>query len=226
MYTYLALNLFTISIPLAYSFEGKIAYYKSWKQLFIAIFLTGAFFLTWDHIFTNRNVWSFNDNYLTGIYILDLPLEEWLFFLTVPFSCVFIYVSIRHFVKKDILQPYVKAITFGLIFILGVAAMVSYDKLYTMVCFFTAIVFLLAHWFIFKKRLLGFFYLAYLVHLIPFFIVNGVLTYLPVVMYDDTQNLGIRLGSIPLEDSIYSLALLLANVSIFEYLKNKDSGKT
>jgi lycopene cyclase domain-containing protein len=57
--------------------------------------------------------------------------------------------------------------------------------------------------------------------LIPFWIINGILTVLPVVWYNDLENLGIRLGSIPADDIAYNLAMLLGIVTIYErILKN------
>jgi lycopene cyclase domain-containing protein len=58
--------------------------------------------------------------------------------------------------------------------------------------------------------------------LIPFFIVNGVLTGSwidnQVVWYNDAENLGIRMGTIPVEDSIYAYSMILMNLYYFEYL--------
>ena len=75
--------------------------------------------------------------------------------------------------------------------------------------------------FAFKANWLGRFYLAYLISLIPFYGVNGLLTSIPVVLYNNDQNLGIRVGTIPFEDHFYSMALLLMNVGFFEYFKNR-----
>ena len=222
MYTYLFINIFTISIPFAFSFERKVSFYKDWKYLFPAIILTGSFFIVWDHIFTNLGVWDFNKKYLTGIHLFDLPLGEWLFFFTVPYACVFIYVSLNYYVKKDVLKPVAKYITFPLIFVLVVMALFNTDKLYTFYNFIFTAAFLFIHWLIFKYQILGRFYFAYLVHLIPFFIVNGILTYLPIVTYNNAENLGLRFGSIPVEDSIYSLLLLLINITLYELLKKSD----
>ena len=69
---------------------------------------------------------------------------------------------------------------------------------------------------------MGRFYLAYLVSLIPFYIVNGILTGIPVVIYNDLQNSGIRIGTIPFEDHFYSLAMILMNVLFFEYFRTKQ----
>jgi lycopene cyclase domain-containing protein len=50
--------------------------------------------------------------------------------------------------------------------------------------------------------------------------VNGVLTgWLlpePIVWYDNTQNLGIRLNTIPIEDSMYLLFFLLIVTTFYE----------
>ena len=76
---------------------------------------------------------------------------------------------------------------------------------------------------------MGKFYRFYLWHLIPFFIVNGILTGTgingEVVWYNNAENLGIRLGTIPVEDSLYSLSLMLMNISIFEWLKGRNALK-
>lgn len=226
MYTYLLLNLFTISIPLAYSFERKIGYFRKWKYLFAAIFLTGLFFLAWDSFFTSLEIWSFNKDYLTGIHIFNLPVEEWLFFITVPFACVFIYESIKYYMKRDYLKPYVKTVTFALIGGFTAIALLNTDRLYTTVNFSLAALFLFLHYYFFKDKYLGRFYFAYLVHLIPFFIVNGILTYLPVVIYNNDENLNIRLGTIPVEDTVYSMLLLLINITLYEFLYHRKRVKS
>jgi lycopene cyclase domain-containing protein len=74
-------------------------------------------------------------------------------------------------------------------------------------------VFKIPHW--------GYFLLAYLIQIIPFLIVNGILTALPVVIYNNAENLGLRIYTIPAEDTIYSLLLLLMNVAFFEYMRRK-----
>ena len=107
------------------------------------------------------------------------------------------------------------------VLILFILALANYDKWYTLVNFSLAIP---LTWLVYKynPQLLQHFFLTFLVMLIPFFIVNGVLTGSwidnQVVWYNDAENLGIRMGTIPVEDSIYAYSMILMNLYYFEYL--------
>lgn len=226
-YLYLGVNLFTISFPLVRSFEEKIQYFKKWKFLFPAILLTGTFFLIWDHWFTQLGVWEFNSSYILGVYLFDLPLEEWLFFLTVPFACVFIYEVLNYFFPTDPFKDLGKPFVYVMVpFLIGFG-LIHLDKLYTSINFFIGAFALIAHFLVFNDRYLGKFLFAYLVHLIPFIICNGILTggltEEPVVIYNNAENLGIRIWTVPVEDTIYSMTLLLMNISFFERFRNQQT---
>ncbi|PZX54557.1 lycopene cyclase domain-containing protein [Algoriphagus ratkowskyi] len=226
-YLYLAVNLFAISFPLVRSFESKIRYASKWYALFPALIISATLFLIWDHWFTVIGIWEFNPRYLLGIYIFELPIEEWLFFFTVPFACVFIYEVLIYFFPKDIFQPAGKPFVFVMIPVLLVLAFINLDKMYTSVNFFVGAFALAIHWLIFKNKYMGRFLFAYLVHLIPFILFNGILTggltSEPVVIYNNAENLGIRIWTVPIEDTIYSMTLLLMNVSLFEYFRNRKT---
>lgn len=100
MSLYLWINILTLAGPLALSFDKKVAFYKHWKALFPALLLVGTAFLIWDEYFTQHGIWGFNPSYLSGIYLGHLPLEEILFFFTVPYACVFIFACIEAYFPK------------------------------------------------------------------------------------------------------------------------------
>ncbi len=224
-FIYLSLILFTLAYPLFKSFEDKIQYHSKWKFLFPGIILSGLFFIVWDIWFTNIGVWKFNPDYVLGFNIANLPFEEWLFFIVVPFSCVFIYEVMNYFVKKDVLKNYSKIITLFLITGLSITAILNINKLYTSFTFISLALFLFIHLFIFKSNYLGKFYIAWAVCLIPFLIVNGVLTKMPVLIYNNDENLGIRLYTIPLEDIFYGMLNILQVITVYEWLKQKHYEK-
>ncbi len=66
---------------------------------------------------------------------------------------------------------------------------------------------------------MGRFYLSFAVSIIPFLLVNGFLTALPVITYNPEEIMGIRIGSIPLEDLFYSFTMLLLITSLYERIK-------
>ncbi|MFD2245670.1 lycopene cyclase domain-containing protein [Pontibacter ruber] len=222
MYIYLYLNIFTILFPLLLSFDRKVHFFKSWPYLFPAIAVNAAAFIFWDVQFTKAGVWGFNPEYLTGIYLFNLPLEEVLFFITVPYACVFIYDVLNAYITKDLLQPYAKAIALTLIVVLPLIAIFNVEKWYTSITFMLLALLHLLHLRYYGTKYLGRFYLAYLVHLVPFLLVNGVLTYLPVVWYNNAYNLGLRIVSIPVEDTMYSMLMLLLTISVYEGLRQRQ----
>lgn len=216
MSTYLLINLLTIAIPLLLTFERRVAFYKKLMWLIPSIALAGGIFIVWDHFFTVHGVWSFNPSHLSGIYIFSLPIEEWLFFITVPYACVFIYESLNHYWPKDVFRPYAGLLFWLLICGFAALALLHPDKAYTSVNAWFAIGVSLLHFLWFGYSRFGLFVRAYLISLLPFFLVNGALTFLPVVIYNNAENLGSRIVSIPVEDTIYAYSLLLLTISLFE----------
>jgi lycopene cyclase domain-containing protein len=221
-YTYFALILFTLSYPLFKSFEDKIRFSSKWRSLFPGILASAVFFLVWDIIFTAKGVWSFNPEYVVGIFIFGLPLEEWLFFLVVPFSCIFIYEVMIYFVPKDIWGKASRHITNLLILTLSLLAAFYHDRAYTSTCFSFLAFFLFLAQYILKVNFLGRFFLAWTVCLVPFLLVNGVLTALPVVSYANPENMNIRIYTIPVEDIFYGMLNILQVLLVYEWGKQKQ----
>jgi len=228
-YLYLLLNLGSISIPFIFSFHPKLKFYKYWKSLFISMFITMLLFIPWDAIFTINGIWGFNESYFLGSEIFNLPIEEWLFFICIPYACVFThYALLYYFPNRKISVKNVKVVSYLLIAILLTTTIINYNKWYTLVNFTYAIILMLI---ILKTniKLLQTYFLTFLVMLIPFFIVNGILTGSfinnEVVWYNNDENLGIRLFTIPIEDSIYAFTLILTNLALTDFFKSKLFGK-
>lgn len=225
-YTYLLLNILSIAYPIAQSFEHRITMWKKWHAIFPAIIITGLIFIAWDELFTRLGVWSFNEQYLTGIYLGSLPLEEWLFFFTVPYACLFIYLVLNYYIKKDVLKIASPYISYGIGSGLILAGLISLPRLYTSTACIGAGSMMIIVQAFFNAPWLGRYYLAYLVSIIPFLIVNGQLTVKPVVMYDDTQNCGIRIqipewANIPIEDMAYNMFMLILVIGLYEHFMNR-----
>lgn len=225
-FLYLFLDLGALIIPLLFSFHPRIRLDLHWRALWPAIILVAALFIGWDVIFTRMGVWGFNPKYLIGIDLFGLPIEEWLFFICIPYACVFTYFVFNELSADPWSPRYARTIAWTIVVCSSVIGIMNWEKWYTASTFFalgaTFAVVLIAN----SINFLGRFLICYAALLIPFFLINGTLTgYFttdPVVWYDDTENLGIRLGSIPIEDTFYGMLLILLNVVLFERWKKPD----
>jgi len=231
-YLYFALDFTAILVPLLFSFYPKKHFAATWRSWLPAILLPALIFILWDIWFTRMRVWGFNETYLTGIKFGNLPVEELLFFLCIPYACLFTYVAVNYIRKTEPLTDQGNRVTWILIIGLLATGIRYYDRWYTSVTFIALAIFLVFVAVLLKPAYLGRFYFSYLFILVPFFLINGVLTgswiERPVVWYNDEENLGIRMGTIPIEDTFYGMLLILMNVSIYEYLqkRSKPSGET
>lgn len=219
-YYYLAIDLLSLSFPLMASFEKRISFWRKWPGLFAGILFMGLLFLPWDAYFTAQGVWGFNPRFLSGPGLWGMPVEEWLFFLFIPYSCMFLYEVMRFYVKRDVLGKIARPFSIALITLLVLLGLLYFDRVYTAVTFLLTAAYLTYVVFVLRPAWLGRFYVGYGISLIPFFVVNGILTGSlleePIVWYNNTENLGIRMGTIPVEDSIYLLLLLLMVTTLYE----------
>ena len=222
-YSYLLINLGAISVPFIFSFHPKLRFDKTWYAFFPAMAITAIIFLAWDILFTKIGVWGFNTEYLTGIYIFNLPLEEVLFFFCIPYACVFTWHCFQMLIQDSFFRNLDTWLTPLLIVGLLLSVLIFFPRLYTTVTFTTLASFLVLAQYVMKVEWLGRYYFTYLVLLIPFFIVNGLLTGLgldePIVWYNNEENMGVRLLTIPLEDVFYGMLVILMNISLYEYFK-------
>ena len=221
-YLYFMLLAFSMAYPLAQSFEWRLTYYKKWKHLFWGVLIMMLIFIPWDIWFTKMGIWWFRSDYISGIKVFNLPIEECLFFIIVPFACVFIYEVLNFFIKKDILKQFHKPFLLVIALAILSIGIINLEKLYTSITFLsTGLALILA--LITNPKWLSRFTLAYLVSLIPFLLVNGVLTGSfiknPIVNYNPNHILNIRIFTIPVEDSIYNLLMLLIVIATYELSK-------
>jgi len=153
-------------------------------------------------------------------------LYLWLFFFCIPYASIFIHYSLEYFKPRLLLSEKItRFITFFFILILIPVVLLHTDKAYTFVNY-TLVIFVLILGIRFGIKYLRRFYIAFLIILLPFFIVNGILTGTgieePVVWYNNAENLGIRLLTIPVEDIGYAFSMLFGNVLLIETFKKKE----
>lgn len=225
MNLYLILLLSSIAIPLALSFDKKLQFFKKWNYVLPGIIIIGIVYISFDIWLTKLGVWGFNPKYHSKYIFMGLPLEEWLFFFIIPYASLFIHYSFTlYFPKIQFNSITVRVITMVLIVCMLLLVLFYTHKIYTLyIASFTALALIIS---LFQKEIiLKKYYVTFLVVLIPFVAVNAILTgsliEAPIVWYNNSENLGIRFLTIPIEDFMYAFSLLLLNLQAIEFIKCK-----
>ncbi|MBN2745794.1 MAG: lycopene cyclase domain-containing protein [Bacteroidales bacterium] len=225
MSLYGILLLSSISVPLLLSFDKKLQFFRSWKFVFPAILIVAAIYIFFDVLLTKNFVWGFNPQYHSTNVIFGLPIEEWLFFVVIPYASLFLHYSfVLYFPQIKLSNRTTQIITKALIIGMAVSMAMSFDKTYTLYITATMLVTLLVG-VAEKSELLNRFYITFLLILIPFIIVNGILTGSfiegEVVWYNSAENLGKRFFTIPIEDFLYAFSMIFLSLILTETFKTK-----
>ena len=218
---YLIIDALILLFPFLLSFKWKFKYYKYYKPLAASILIVGGSYIIWDAIVTFRGDWWFDYKYLSGPKILGLPIEEILFFVVVPYACIFIYENLVYFVgDKEI--KFNKWFYFVLFLVFVVLGLIFYKQEYTILAMFSVAFFFLTSAFLYPEILKSRLYWAYLViSFIPFIIFNYLLTSLIVVHYNPLAIWGIRVTTIPIEDFFYNFSMLSFYLMVYLYFRKK-----
>lgn len=220
---YLLINILTIIVPLLLSFEKKIRFYKNLFPLLVSVFIVGGTYIIWDVIATYRGDWGFNTVFITGVKIINLPLEEILFFITVPYSGIFLYETGKYYLSEKKIQIGKKTVYFSSAFLI-ITGFLFIDQYYTFtVLIFSGLFLLIAQLLNSRLHILNSFlyWLWILFMYLPFLIVNYFLTSLPIVTYSPEAIWGIRITTIPMEDFFYSFSMLSFYLLVYLIAKDK-----
>ena len=154
-----------------------------------------------------RGWWAYAPEHVWAARLLGLPVEEVLFFVTVPFACLFLLTSLqRVMLTRQIDRRISDGLRYGAIILAGIVAwLLPYERSIAdsllLIVVVSASLWLWRRW---TRTDVVWWCLV----IALFFICNTVLTALPIVTYDHAYGSMVRLGTIPLEDLLYNLSLL------------------
>ncbi|HEX2921654.1 MAG TPA: lycopene cyclase domain-containing protein [Bacteroidales bacterium] len=217
------IELAALAIPLAFSFDRKVAFYKMWSFILPAILLNALFFIGLDIFFTSEGAWGFNPDYHSIIIIAGLPLEEALFFIIIPYCCLFIhYVFIAYLPNTSLSNKITRLVSILSITIFLVWGLSDISRSYTLVYTILCVTSIVIAW-IFNKQTLSKYYITFLIMFIPFMITNSILTGTfigdGVFWYKASEISGMKILSIPVEDALFTFCMILLTILTAEYFR-------
>lgn len=206
---YSLIALAVLAGPLALSFDDKVHFWTHWPAVAIASALTGLLYLFWDSLVVRRGDWSFNPKFTGTFRLFHLPVGEILFFVSVPYACLFLFEVVKaYFPNGDLITVNPTSLYAGALVFVAAAAVFRKHG-YTVLAMASVAIFLstlaLTH-----PTLAGRteFWIWMGLCFVAFALVNGLYTALPTIWYNPKAIWGIKIGPIPLEDFFYNLSYL------------------
>jgi isorenieratene synthase len=217
---YLLFDLVMIAAPVVLScIRGPTFFVHRWARAAVAIVVGAAPWVLWDVLVAERH-WWFAEDYTLGPSVLGLPLEEWGFFVAVPFACLYTWEIL---VRGPQGQPHPLLrwawVAVAALLPLGVWVFLATGREYTglsLACMGAAAsvdVGLRTH---LLRRPRTWAYLA----VVSLFTVvfNNFLTGRPIVLYDASYQLDWRVVTMPIEDLGFGLGLMITVTAIYAWL--------
>lgn len=215
---YLLFNLTVAIGPLLANFLYRKRVQIAKLPFLLSVAVGAVIFIAWDILVTGY-FWYFNSCCILGYSLGSIPIEEALFFITVPSACLFLYINLaerldnKQSIKRIFIQILIAILfLFGLIFLL-------FGKYYSFVILFLLGIIWFGDMYIMKTNLVlrvGYWQFMGVVLLLTF-IFNYYLTSRPIVLYNDLYNLNFKILTIPIEDFFYSVELISLVVIFYKY---------
>jgi lycopene cyclase domain-containing protein len=205
-YYYLIFIAIILLPVLLLSFKTDVKPHRHLRGLLAGYLFVSLPFMVWDVWATARGHWAFNPEFILGPELFGVPLEEYLFFLAVPFALIYTWGVIKKYVGDIGIPAIMPLIVMGAAAAFTIWSLVYYwDNGYTRT---VAIVLLLTILLLVGSRLAYTlrFWTFQLVLLGLFLVFNSILTMLPIVTYDPNAIIGFKFGDIPIEDFMFNFA--------------------
>jgi lycopene cyclase domain-containing protein len=221
MSSYVLIDILIAAAPLSLSFDKRVRYVLRWPAVLITSIIVAVPYVAWDSFMTIRRAWEFSPRFAGNFRLLWLPPGELLFFLVVPFSCIFIFEVVSSYLPRKVARPWqLPWISAGVL--LALSAFLFPGRLYTQAVAIASGAFLALSAIVSPSMLASrSFWLALGACYVPFLAANGILTALPVVTYSSWAILGPRAVSIPLEDFFYNFSYLGFTFLVYGFFRSR-----
>ena len=219
MYTYALVLICTVIVCFSASYHRRLRFDRYFIPYLLAAGIVAIPFILWDIWFTVRGVWWFNLEYTLGYTLLALPVEEWMFFFCIPFSCTFTYYCIDKYYALKGAEGFNNMLVYAGTVAGTLVALFNFQHIYTLMTAVSLVFTLIVLHGALKENWIAKATLVYILLLLGFFPVNGVLTGTgldaPVVNYNPSDFMGRRMGTIPVEDLFYGYVQFLWVIYFF-----------
>lgn len=221
-YYYLIFALIYFSAGLLVWKGKKVKFAKYLDAYFYSSFIVGLIFIYFNRNMLTNNGWFYNDQFLAGISLMNLPLEEILFLISFFFTASITFEIIRiSFPERKIILPKRPLIILALFFMLP--AVIHMNKSYTFAVTILTSLSIMVATFLFNEQHLKRSFWISVVAFYPILIAADLFKCgLPIVQYNADAIIGSKVLSVPIENFLYSFVMVFLYFTLYSYFRGKS----
>ncbi len=220
-HTFLLLTLGLLLLPLIFHVDKRIFKDGNFRAALGASLISAIVFSAMVIVLQLFQILDFNIDSTIGIVFKEIPLEQYLLNFSFSFTAISLYQYLNVKFPNNDLQKYSLALSNLLLGLCVAFLFFGYPKWYTLLTFATLLILLFLIEYVGKLRFMYRAYRAFVVLLIPFYLVYGVLFWNETLLVAKNQLTGMYLAKIPVENHFIALSALLLSVYMFEFFKSK-----
>ncbi|MCB2203656.1 lycopene cyclase domain-containing protein [bacterium] len=99
-YTYALLMFLTLLPVVLKARDVNLPLAKHRGSALAATLIVAVPFVVWDVFATAAGHWSFSSRFTTGLTLVNLPIEEVLFFIVVPLASILVWDTVGYLIKR------------------------------------------------------------------------------------------------------------------------------
>ena len=216
--TFLALAIAPLLLPIVFQFNKRIFTGGNFKAAFSASLLSCIVFSAIILAQHSLNFISYGTKEDTFI---GIPIAQYILNFTFSFAAVSLYQYLNIKFPKNDLQRYSLAVSNLLLGLCIAFLFFAYSKWYTVSTFATLLILLLFIEYVGKLRFMYKAYRAFVLMLIPFHLIYGVLFWKGTIAIDKNHLAGLYIAKIPVESHFVALAMMLLSIYMFEFFRSE-----
>lgn len=218
---YLLLTLiFAATLSLAFYLK-RTNLFGNARPFFTSIAIAGLFNVLLSYLFVVSGILMFDSNYLSGIVVMGIPIEQILLCLMLPYSFLLLYCHLNQNQDLKKTDKYSLSISNVLMGLSIAMIFFAYSKGLTVITFSLMLLSLFYVEYKNPIRFMSQFYRSYLFALIFFLILFVPIHYFSIYNYPLSQTIALKIAFIPFESYFSFLTMGLLTVYVYEFAKRR-----
>lgn len=219
-YVFISCDLLLLIVPLILGFNKAVHFSQLLKPSLLASFFMAMLCSSLSYALVSSKIIGFNDDFTIGLSILTLPIEEILFYFSFPFFSIFIYENLKYSLQDSSLKWVNLSVRLFIPLLSLYIALIEDSGIYTLVVLALSTgVFILWNCYAYLKKIA----LTYLVCILPYlfcsYLLIGTERNTSAIWHNESQQLSLKLSTLPLEEILDGFALMAASMILFEILQ-------